>query len=613
MEHQVAEVRQEHNMKQFKIVTQCKGYRAREDITNLPPGYLVKGSVNVLTNSANRLASRMGFTLDGAANAALTPIESSYDWTTHLAKEFNLRSFDTKLQVRWVDSAGVVSWITLKSDFTAVAFNYAEFWDTTLNQDVLLFVNGTSNIYEWSGGQTTFASATATTLTKQGTTTWAEEGFYDAATRSIVIGGVSATYTGGESTTTLTGVSHDFSGTTVGTPIYQAIRTTANSAMTGIPAGFKNDLISFLYNQIYVGSLVSRQVYVSKVNNYKDYSFSTVRVVGEGALLTLDACPTGLIPQEDVMYISGNPNQWYRTQFTLSADLAKEQLAISRLKTNSLTAAQRQSYITKLDNKVLYVDFEPTVSTIGRVDNIFATPDIQNLSDSIRDDMNAYNFSSDLGDTTYWKNFLYISIPADGVVLVYNVQKKWWEAPQLMSIGKFSIIGGELYGHSTGVPETYKLFDGYNDNGNFILSSARFSYQNFGLRANLKSFNEYYVEGYISSNTNLTLGVKYDVDGCATDTSYPIVGSDTQIVCLGGDDASLGKSSLGKRPLGGIISDSTAQTLPPKFRVIKTFGRKDFFEVQFWFQSEGADQRWELLAFGPEVAASKNDSVFIKQ
>jgi hypothetical protein len=603
---------QDTNMsKKYSIVTLCKGYRAREDITNLPAGYLVNGSRNILTNSANRFGVRQGYTLDGQENSDLFPIESSYDWNTHLGTERNLRSYDDKLQFRYVDADDAVEWVTIAENFTSVAFNYAEFWDDSEFIDVLLFVNGTSNIYEWTGATATFASATATTVTKEGTTTWAEEGFYTAGTRTIVINGVTATYTGGEGTTTLTGVSVDFSATPVGDLIHQGVKTTANSSITDLPDTFENDLISVLYNQVYVGSLISRNVYVSKVNDYLDFSFTTPRVVGEGALFTFDGAAVALVPQEDQMYISAGKGQWYQTQFQLSADLVNESLTISKLKFSPDGGAKSQSYVSKIDNKIAFLNNEPQFNLFGRVDNIFALPDIKDISDVIRDDMNTYDFSNPLGSVIYWRNFIYISVPAEGLVLVYNIEKKWWESPQNLPIGKFSIIDGELYGHSYSIPETYKLFDGYNDNGNPILAIANFSYQNFGTRVNLKSFNEYYVEGYISSETTLTFGAKYDIDGCSTNTSYDISGTDRQIVCIGGSDASLGKVSLGKNPLGSTLQ--TVSSMPPKFRVIKTFPRKDFFEVQFSFTSQGVDQQWEVLAFGPQVSLSKNEPTFIKQ
>lgn len=601
--------------KRFSIVKDFRGYRAREDITNMGIGFLVRGSRDVLTNSANRVGTRQGYTLDGQANAALTPIQSSYDWNMHIGQERNIRSFGTVLQYRFVDSNNVVTWRDLATGFatTAVDFNFTEFWDTVEISDCLLFVNGTSNIFEWSGGLTTIASNTAVTLTKQGTTSWAEEGFYIAkAARAVTVNGVSYTYTGGEATVTLTGLV-GLPAFVAGTVAHQTMVTTANAAMTAIPAVFANDLISSLYNQVYVGSRVSREVYVSQVNSYINYSFAVPRIVGTGALLTLDGAVVGFVPQEDQMYITAGKGQWYQTKFTLGGTLTIESLTISRLKTTPDSAARTQGYIEKIDNKISFISNEPSFNLLGRVDNIFAAPDTENISDVIRDDMNTYDFSSNLGDIVFWKNFTYISVPLENIVLVYNNDKKWWEAPQTLPIGKFSIIDGELYGHSSAVAETYKLFTGYNDNAAPILSQAVFSYQNYGTRPNLKSFNEFYVEGYIAGNTTLTVGVKYEIDGCATETFMDIDGSDTQIVCIPSTDNSLGKNPLGSFPLGTLFFGPTSLTLPPKFRVIKTFPRKDFFEVQYSFSSFGADQQWELLGFGPQVSLSKNDSVYIKQ
>ncbi|MGH7249352.1 MAG: hypothetical protein ACREGC_00075, partial [Minisyncoccia bacterium] len=41
------------------------GYRNREDKTKLPPGILIEGSQNVLTDVFNRVGITKGYTLDG--------------------------------------------------------------------------------------------------------------------------------------------------------------------------------------------------------------------------------------------------------------------------------------------------------------------------------------------------------------------------------------------------------------------------------------------------------------------------------------------------------------------------------------------------------------------
>lgn len=603
---------------EYEIVSEYpRGYENRRDITNLPEGVLVVGSQNVLTNVSDRIASRKGFTLDGQASTNQGGFPSSYDWLRHTGDERNIRvglmtsaGNDGKYQCRYVANAGdyyngttftagQVYWIDIITGLTSINLNFAEFWDfTTEKKGFLLSVDGTSNITEWSGGITTLSARTAATLTKTGTTSWAQEGFYTAGTRKVTINGTEYTYTGGEGTTTLTGVTPSPVAEPLNSVIFQTIRITANSSMTSIPSTFANSLIANLRNQIYIGSLVDNTVYISAVNSYTNYAFATPRVVGEGALATLDAPPIGFVPQEDKMYVTCGLDFWYETSFQLSSGLTRESFQIIRLKTGSQQAAQSQSMITKMKNDVVFISNEPTMDTLGRVQQVVLTPQATNLSDPIKLDFDSYDFTD--ASTFYFQYFIYVAIPRNGVVRMYNVVKGYWEAPQTLPVGRFAVIGGELYGHGYGISETYKLFNGYNDNGKSMEAIAVFSFMNYGTRTALKAFNKFYSEGYISSNTTLTLGIQYDVDGCSTNTSYDIIGSNTELVCLGSatDDSSLGKISFGKRALGGSSTFTSSESLPPKFRWIQTFPQKDFFEYQPSFYSVGIDQRWEILAFG---------------
>jgi len=608
----------------FSLITEYKGYRNKEDLTNLPPGFLVLGSQNVRATTAGRLSIRGGYTLDGQADTSNVAIDSAFDWSTHLGTIRHLRAGNGKLQYRYVATAGdkyltntftegQVYWIDLMTSLTSTAFNFANFWDfATEKIDLLLMVNGTTNLFDWSGAVTTLASSTANTLTKTGTQTWAELGFLKNGTRKVVINSTAYTYTGGEGTTTLTGVTPDPSAEPANSVVHQEVRTTANASLTAFPSGFNNDLIEVLRNQIYIGSKINNSIYVSKVNDFKDYGFTApTRVVGEGAILYLDGPTVAMIPQEDTMYISSGHDYWYQTKFNLSADLTGEQLTVSKLKTVSNQGAQSQQLVNKTKNDVMYVSFEPILDTLGRVVNNFNFPQTTNISDPILNEFNSYDFTD--GQIFYHRFFIYLSIPRHSIVRIYNIAQGYWEPPQILPVGKFSIIDGDLYGHSYATMETYKLFDGYNDNGQPIDARALFAYENYGTRGNTKYFNEFYVEGYISGNATVNLGIKYEIDGCATDTSYAITGQDSQIVYLLSNDASLGKDSLGKNPLGGDLQADYSTGLPPKFRVIKTFVRNDFYEAQYSFQSFGADYHWEILSFGPLVTRTMYGNNAIKQ
>jgi len=621
----------------FSIISHSGlGYRNREDITDLPPGVLVVGSKNCLTNTSNRWATRKGYTLDGQSSTAIAPILAAYDWERHVGDFRHLRAGfltsagnDGKLQYRYVAAAGdkwmgntftagQVYWIDLMTSLTSVNFNFDTFWNTTESKDEILFVNGSSNIYQWSGGVTTMASATVNTVTKTGTKSWAEEGFFQAlAGRSITINGVTATYTGGEGTTTLTGVSVDFSAIAANTIVQQTVTTSANSTITGLPAAFKNALIANLKNQIYIGSLTDRQTYVSKVNDFKDYSFTApVRLVGEGAILTLDGTPNAFIPQESEMVIFAGQDQAYQTKFTLSSDLTAEQLTIDRLKTTGLQSAQSQAWVTKIKNDVAYLSFEPIMNRLGRVDNVVLTQQVTDISFPIVNDMNSYDF--DDGSAKYSKMFLYMAVPKEGVVRIYNMTdssanvQHYWEAPQTIPIARFSEIDGAIYGHSYLTSETYKLFDGYNDNGAAIPVSMVFSFNNSGIPTETKSFDEYFTEGYISSNATITQTVQYDIDGCATMSSKDIVGT-ANYVCRLSANNSLGKSSLGKNPLGSTLQTQNANALPPKFRVVRRYSRLPYYEQQTTYSSIGVDYQWEILRFGNNATKTTEGNNYITE
>jgi len=484
--------------------------------------------------------------------------------------------------------------------------NFTTWWSTTENKDLLLFVQQNDDISMWSGAITTFASATENTITKQGATTWAEDRFLLAGTRQVIMDGVTYTYTGGEGTTTLTGVTPD--PTTVGHPvgsiIYQAVRTTANTPASGLT----NSTIDMLNNHVYVGGYNSRAVYISKSTDYTSFAFSSPRVPTEGALLYLDSNVVGFANSDDgIEYISGTKNDWYKVEFKKSDDLTKEDVEIKRLKTGPGQGARTQGSIGNIKNAIAFVSTEGTVDEIGRLES-YDTPQSKPLSDSIKLELANADYSVS-PHTKFFKGKIYITIPSESKVLIYDLDKAFWNPPQTLSVSRFAIIDNELYGHSNDNKETYKLFTGTSDNGVAIYARAAFAYRNFGRPDWKKSFNNYLVEGYISPNTTLTCGFKYEFGGSKGIVEKTIVGTDSAIILQSITDGSLGKNPLGSQPLGSI-TDSIDDM--PKFRKLINMTKKDFYEIGVLFESNDVDFRWQLLRHGPNVLESTADGVEYK-
>lgn len=704
-----------------------RGYRNREDITALPPGILVTGSQNVITNTFRRIGVVKGYVLDGQRDTSGNPILSAYDWQRHTGDEKHLRSgFDVmnedgKLQYRFVASAGdkygantftqdQVYWIDLMSGLgdgitdAAVRFRYAEFWDFNHElKSLLLFVNSSSNIFMWSGAVSTIAStswATGSVSVLNATPTAAGTGYAVGDTFTITTGGTGATglvaavgvggsvtaveltapgsgYTtgAGKVTTTsgagtgltvdittvvqgyikldlddgataasigflntgtytqaasansnsytyskcvgsyLVGISSDPTGEPVQSVIHQEVVTTANSAITGLPDTFKNYIISTTDNQLYVSASDDNSVYVSKTNSFTDFSFSSPREVGEGAILTLDGVPTAIVSQENSTYISAGKDFWFQTQFQLAADNTAQALSVTRLKTTPRQAAISQEATSKIKNNIFYVSQEPIVNKLGTAENYLLSPQANDLSYSIVNDMNAY----DLTDCSAFFNqkYGYVCVPKNGLVRIYNmtddgklddetgmlIKNHYWEAPIGYPMKCLAVIDGDLYGHSYQSSNTYKLFTGYSFDGNAYEATAAFSFENSNCRNLRKTCTSVFTEGYISSNTTLTLTVQRELTGGSSAT-FDILGSDTSIVQQPDDVASLGKAPLGSHPLGGELVFTDPGSTPPKFRVYKTTSPVPYFEQQKRYSSTGVDQIWEVLATGDNAKVS---------
>lgn len=567
-----------------------------------------------------------------AKSSVNASILSSFDWNSKGNSEIHMKAGfltsaanDGRMQFRWTDSSNNVYWSDLLTGLTTASYNFTTFWDTTELIRLSLFVNGTSNIFEWNGAYDVVASTTSNTIVM--TNTIATTGFYSTRNKVVTIRGVDYTYTG-ISSKTLTGVTPDpTSGTATvyaGDIAVQKVVTTANSSFTaGPPSTFANGLISTLNNQVFIGSLTSAALYMSKINSFIDFSFTAnTRLPGEGATATLDDNLVAFVPQEDVMYVSAGKTYWYNTSLQQSSSyngttaITVEAFTVKLLKTNPRQGAQSQGLVSKIKNYVVMVTNEPTLDKLGRLEDILGTPQTENISDSIKLDFDSYTFTS--GRIFYWRYYMLVSIPTLGIFRMYNFNTKAWEAPQTIPVTGFYTVNGDLYGHSSVTSESYKIFSGYSDRattntkGSPYLAQVNFSYENFGTRTVLKNQNKFYVEGYISANTTMNCIINYELDGNLTQQTFSILGSDSTAVGLSNTSNSLGKFPLGEAGLGSQPASSLTG-LPPKFRVIKTFPRFDFYECQFSFSILGADQNFQLLAFGTNAAPSSTTNAAIEE
>ena len=619
----------------YQLTEKFDGFFARLDQTMMGPSKMVAPSRNVVIGTSGRPAIVKGYAVDGvASNIQDSGIRSSYDFDTFKNDRRNLRAGfmttalnDGKLQFRYTNG----TWYNLMTGLTSVTMSFTTFNDVTEKIKVCLWVDGSGNVREWNGAVALILSNTGTTITKTGTSTWAEEGFYVSANKKIVINGTEYTYTGGETTTTLTGF--------VGLPaltandlVIQQVVTTAISAMASIETTFKPTVIgNGKDNQVYLGMSTSLNQYISKVNNYKDYAFtSPVRVVGEGMLLRLKAPPVKYVPQEvqsttdayDI-YISSGKSNWQIVRSTLSSDNTKEKLELIDLKIAPLQGAKSEKLVTKMKNHIVFVGNDNVANFLGYTSFQYV-PVMNDFSYNIIDDMNSYDFTD--ASIYYHRNYIYLAIPKHGITRIYNMvdqtqqqhryevegtddQPWFWEAPIGYPMSGFYEVDGEIYGHSYNTSESYKLFTGGTFNGQNIDMNMTFAFDDKGERTQSKASDEIWVEGYIKQNTKVNVTITGDLDFFSSSQTKVIDGADDQIVAFGGNSGGIGKDPLGTRPLGGALTST--KTLPAWFHGVKTYPQVPFYLEQISFTANGVDQEFELLCYGTntKMTAEGNNSI----
>jgi len=589
----------------YQLVDKFLGYVTKPDATNTDGRYLVSGSKNVLINDGEKVESRQGYSLFGAEDATFAPIDASYEWLTSSATELPLRAGNSLLQVYFNGS-----WETLKSSLTSTNLVFTTWWNNSRKYDELVYVDGSDDTFYWTGGTALYVSATSNSITVSADITR----FSTSGTLRIKDSGGTwrtftySSYTGAVFTVTTDPTVYTYS---TSAPILEDVLSLSNNPASG----FNNNFVFTSGNHLVFGSNTSHLIYISKTTAKNDFSFSSPRVAGEGEVLTLDTYGVGGADIEGTMFISAGKSEWYKIAFeqlTVGTTLS-ETISVKKLKTGAGQGALSHDLITTIGNAIVFVSNEPALRTLGFQENY---PDVQmqSLSNPIKPDFDNADFTD--GHIKSHKNRIYISAPADSIVYINEVsedeqgrQRRFWQPPQVFPVQRFAIISDTLYGHSNATPETVKLFDTYSDLENNIDCIAKFAYRNFGSRTDYKVFSRYYSEGYLQSNTELTLTLNYDFGGAAQQVEKTILGTDSDLLFV--PDVS---NALGDNPLGDVPIGQLNETIDfPKFRTTHQLANRDFFELQTIYSSNNVDQRWQILAHGPNAIQSKNSPTKISR
>ncbi len=582
------------------------GYISASDRTTLSRRYMVKGSKNVYLKDSGTISVRPGTKRRGVADSTIADTKESYEWDTSLGATRVLRVNDGKLQVESdIVTSGTYQWYDLLT-LTNTRVIFDTWWYNSLKKDILLFVQGTDDIHTWSGGLGKIVSTTANTIVLASAA--ATSGF--AASGTVIINGTEYPYSG-ISGSTLTGVSGDPTGEAADSVVLQKTGVDATTPASD----FVNDFIKVINNQVYAGSTTSRLVYISKNDDYTDYTQSTPRAPGEGDILTLDEPPTGIGEREGKAHIS-TKKAWYVVSFnqiTVGSNLS-EQTLVDKIPMATKKGALRHEFIDTVGNDLVYLSEDQQLHTFGTFRNI-NQPQFPSLSEQIKEELEDEDFTG--GHLRSVGDFIYLTAPNNGRVWLHetrtevntlgNIQKKrLWHSPFIWNITRIAVIDGVTYGHSNANPQLYQLWntlqwhdDSPSDDYIPYDSVAAFAYTSAN-RYDLLQFDKIFFEGYATPGSDVRGAVTYEYKGERAVQEIVLSESENQAEFYIGDvGIALGDNSLGDNPLGDAVSEEEAdQEMTPKFRVIPEVQELHVFEYQVRVYSTEPDSRWELLCLG---------------
>lgn len=616
-------------MEKFTLAEETLGYQTVQDPTNTDQRYLIGPSKNVLIDQNRKVRSRPGYTRLGSGSSVLANVMSGMTWNTSKESDLPLRFQDDEWQVYLgiIDGITLNDWSTIKIGLSTTAKKRVAFWyDDTEGIDLALMVQGTGHIFEWNGAVAVVDSVTPITVTKKGTSTFAENRFYTTRDKTFVCVRtlVEYTYTAGESSTTLTGIA-DTTGLIAGDILVQKVKDNTIAA----PANRNAYTIFEFENQIYLGSEEDENVFISKNTDFNNFNYSAPRISGEGGILTLTDPVRGFGKLAGTVISFCGPSSAFKSVYkevAIGATLAESLTAEPIKAIGAQQGALNQESIVPIGNALAYLSNEVALRMLD-TDTESSEIQLHTLSNPIKPDFDAEDWTDAAG--IWAQNALWFTAPVNShtYVLTYvedadGKLKRFWQPPQVLPIQCWSIINDKLHGHSNSVPETYLIFDGLCDyiaNATMgeptdkvsIETIAAYAYRTFGKRGQLKCFDEYFVDGEINAATiDLSFTLNYDYGGHLQVVQRTINGTDEGILQGVVGHNSLAQASLATESLAGLL-------LPPadarKFNVNFEYAKDDFMMLQPYFSTNEIDRYWSIQSHGPNVTLSPRKNIAIKR
>lgn len=361
------------------------------------------------------------------------------------------------------------------------------------------------------------------------------------------------------------------------------------------------------------GSQSTATIYVSKIRDATDFTFSAPRVAGQGDLIT---APYGGGNIADVVNFEDSFavfKKYYIELDKYATDSTADIVATTPLKQGYGSI----NHAIKGRDDVFFVTADKEITSLSRVQLKDTVPQTTNIGLIIKRLLDTFDFTSVVGHE-YKQRILFACKQSsndshNNQIIVYNKQNKAFEGIWYLNASAFDIINGQLYAGDSTSPNVYQLFtDDHNDTRSSIvkfgltgqwrsnwlhLVPRRSRFRTKPSSFQTMSINAMAFEGYITDGTVITYTLAIDfTDTPELQFNFGIL-PDDEVFMQGAElGAFLGSNPLGLQPLGSISDpDPSGQR---HFKFIIYFPDKYCNYLSLGIDFNGTDQSFEHIKFG---------------
>ncbi len=600
-----------------RMVSNWGGYVSSIDPTNIAENLYVQGSQNMYKKLSGTIAVRQGQKRQGAADSTASKCFSEFVWNTSWGQTYTMVVSNSKLYVVYNKV-----WYAIQSSLTKTRYVFDKWWDVSTSKDVLLFVNGTTNLFSWGGGFGLIASTTSNTIVLDRTVAAS----LLPVSGSVVVNGTTYTYSGSGGST-LTGVSGDPTGEANGSAVFEAVVTHSNTPTST----FNSDFLKVITNQVYLGSYTSLNIFMSKNTDYTDYSVPTPQLDGSPGLFVMPSTAKGIGVRQGNAFIGAGTDNWVEISFTLVSNnsVITRTNNIDYKPVARLQAPLAHEFIDSVGDTLVYLAQDQQVRALGDFNNLFVAG-YPSYSQEIATELMNENFTG--GGLKAIGEFIYVTAPVSGKVYLRQERtrvepngaiaaERLWHSPFIWNATFIDEINGTVVAFSNANPQIYEVWDTnqwYDDSPSdeqlpyeCVLALG---YRGEQRRQGLWSFDKQFTEGYISEGTPLSCTMNYNFQGTAGRIDMVINSIAQPATTFNEIIASLGDSILGDETLGEGGLDPIMDSLP-KFKVINSLPIINCFEWQPTFYSDTVNAQWEILATATnaEIELEQNPTFIVNK